>query len=529
MRPPVFRATFDPSDMMVDNFAGGGGASEGIKRALRPPDVAINHSPIALAMHRVNHPETRHYCEDIWTIDPKELCSGRRVGLAWFSPDCTFFSKARGAKPLRPEERKVRGLAWVVPRWIRAVWPRVILLENVEEFEDWGPLGENGLPDKGRAGRTFRAWIAQIRNLGYDVEWRPLVAADSGSPTIRKRLYVVARCDGQPIVWPEPTHGKGRPKPWRTAAEIIDWSLPVRSIFGRKRPLAEATMRRIAKGLERYVFNSARPFIIPVAHQGDLRAYTIDEPVRTIDGSHRGAFALVDPFIIRHGHYSTRTGAGIEEGKGCGTFRGQPLDKPLGTVCGTNDKDLICPIITKYYGDPDRAEGGGVVVGHDVARPLGTVTTRDHHALAAAFLTKFYGTSTGAPLDEPLPTITANDRAGGHLAEVRAFLIKYYGAQSGQQQSLFDPLHTVTSKARFGLVVVHGELYRIVDIGMRMLSPRELFSAQGFRPDYVIDFEYEGRRITKSDQTELCGNSQSPDVAEALARVNTVGERSVAA
>jgi DNA (cytosine-5)-methyltransferase 1 len=515
--------------MLVDNFAGGGGASEGIKRAVRAPDVAINHNPVALAMHRANHPETRHYCEDIWAAEPREVCSGRRVGWIWFSPDCTFFSKARGAKPMRDAERRVRGLAWVVPRWIRAVWPRGFLLENVEEFEDWGPLGEDGLPDKGRAGRTFRAWVAQIRGLGYAVEWRQLVCADYGSPTTRKRLYLIGRRDGQPIVWPEPTHGKHRPQPWRATSEIIDWSLPVRSVFGRKKPLAEATMRRIAKGLQRYVVNAPNPFVIPVTHQGDSRVYSIDGPLPTVTGAHRGELALVNPFVVRTGHYSTKTGAGIEEGRGCGTFRGQPLDTPLGTICRTNDKNLVCPIITKHYGDPDRVAGGGTVVGHSVDRPLGTVTSRDHHSLTTAWLTKYYGTATGSSMDAPLPTITANDRGGGHLAEVRAFLIKYYGAQSGQQQSLFDPLHTVTSKARFALVTVYGELYEIVDIGMRMLAPRELFSAQGFGPEYIIDLEHNGKRLTKSDQTELCGNSQSPDVAEALLAANTGRTRSVAA
>jgi DNA (cytosine-5)-methyltransferase 1 len=507
MRPPVFRATFDPTDMVVDNFAGGGGASDGIRRAIRAPDIAINHSSVALAMHEANHPETRHYCEDVWRVDPKEACSGRRVGLAWFSPDCTFFSKARGKKPLRPEERKVRCLAWVVPRWMRAVRPRIVLLENVEEFEDFGPLGKDGLPDKSRAGKTFQAWVSQIRGLGYAVEWRQLVAADYGAPTTRKRLYLIARCDGQPIIWPEPTHGKGRPSPWRTAAEIIDWSLPVRSIFDstRSRPVAESSLRRIGKGLGRYVFDTPNPFIIPLTHQGDSRTYSIDEPLRTI------------------------TGAGLEEGRGAGTFRGQPLGAPLGTVCATNDKHLVCPIITKHYGDPDRQGGGGAVVGHDVRQPIGTVTTRDHHSLTAAFLTKFYGTSTGSPMTAPVPTVTANDRGGGHLALVRAFLVKYYGATSGQQQSLFDPLHTVTSKARFGLINVYGEQWSLADIAMRMLAPRELFSAQGFARDYIIDLEHNGRRLTKSDQTELCGNSQSPNVARALILANTRGESQVAA
>jgi DNA (cytosine-5)-methyltransferase 1 len=482
-RPPIFRASFDPSDMIVDNFAGGGGASSGITGALRPPDMAVNHNPVALAMHQANHPETRHYCEDVWAVDPREACSGRRVGLAWFSPDCTFFSKARGKKPLRDDEKRVRGLAWVVLRWARAVFPRVILLENVEEFEDWGPLGDDGLPDKSRAGRTFRAWCSQLRNLGYDVEFRQLVAANFGSPTTRKRLYLIARCDRQPIVWAQPTHGRGLQWSWRIAAECIDWSLPVRSIFDptRPRPVAESSLRRIGKGLGRYVFDAPQPFLVPLTHHGDSRTYGLNEPFRTITGAHRGELSLV------------------------------------------------CPIVTKHYGDPDREGGGGQVVGHRVDQPLGTVTTRDHHALTAAFITKYYGTSVGSSLTMPMPTITANDRGGGHLAAVCAFLVKYYGAPSGQQQSLFDPLHTITTKSRFGLVTVYGQDYRVHDVGSRMLVPRELFNAQGFAPDYVIDVEVNGRRITKSQQIELCGNSVCRHVAEALVAANTRGERAVAA
>jgi DNA (cytosine-5)-methyltransferase 1 len=469
--------------MIVDNFAGGGGASDGIRGAVRAPDIAVNHNPVALAMHQANHPETRHYCEDVWAVDPKEACSGRRLGLAWFSPDCTFFSKARGKKPLRDDEKRVRGLAWVVLRWARAVFPRIILLENVEEFEDWGPLGPDALPDKTRAGRTFKAWCSQLRNIGYQVEYRMLVGADYGAPTTRKRLYLIARCDGQPIIWPRPTHGRGLSKSWRIAGGCVDWSIPVRSIFDptRPRPVAESSLRRIGKGLGRHVFDCPRPFLIPVTHQGDSRTYSLDEPFRTITGANRG------------------------------------------------ELQLVAPIVTKHYGDPDRIGGGGAVIGHRIDEPLGTITTRDHHALTAAFLTKYYGTSVASPMDRPMPTITANDRGGGHLAVVSAFLVKYYGAPSGQQQSLFDPLHTITTKARFGLVTVHDQDYRVSDIGTRMLVPRELFNAQGFSPDYVIDIEINGKPITKSAQIELCGNSVCRDVAEALAAANTRGERAVAA
>lgn len=486
-RAPVLR-TFDllPGEMVIDNFAGGGGASSGIEAAIgRPPDIAINHDPEALAMHEVNHPGTRHFCENIWEVDPKEACGSRPVGLAWFSPDCTHFSRAKGTKPLK---KNIRGLAWVVIRWAKAVRPRIIVLENVDEFQTWGPLKDDR-PDPGRAGQTFRAWLAKLTSLGYTIEFRSLVAADYGAPTTRRRFYLIARRDGLRPAWPEATHGAGRSESWRPAAEIIDWSLPCPSIFGRKKALAEATLRRIATGIRRYVIEARKPFLLRV---GDELA--------------------VEPFIVRHGHYSTITGAGLVEGCGAGTFRGQPIGKPLGTVCATNDKHLVVPLITKHYGG---------VVGHDARQTLGTVTAKDHHALTAAFLTKFYGTSIGADLRAPAPTVTANGKGGGHLATVQAFLLKYYGAEGrGQAQDLFEPLHTVTTKARFGLVMIHGEAYQIVDIGMRMLQPPELFGAQGFRSDYEIAPLYRGRPLTKTAQTRLAGNSVSPPVAHAIVAAN---------
>jgi DNA (cytosine-5)-methyltransferase 1 len=474
VRPPLLRAFQGilPGELVVDNFAGGGGASTGIEEAIgRPVDMAVNHDPVAIAMHKANHPETRHFCESIWEVDPREAAGGRPVGLAWFSPDCTHFSKAKGTVPLKKE---IRGLAWVVIRWAKTVRPRVIVLENVEEFQTWGPLSEGNRPDPARAGETFREWLAQLTGLGYRVEFRTLVAADYGTPTTRKRLFLVARCDSGALVWPDATHGAGRRQSWRPASEVIDWSLPCPSIFDRKRPLAEATLRRIAMGIRRYVIETAQPF------------------------------------IVRHGHYSTLTGAGLREGCGAGTFRGQSVDRPLATVCATNDKHLVVPLVTKHYGGPN----GHQVVGHPVTATLGTVTARDHHALTAAFLTKFYGTSVGAPAAAPLPTVTGQ---GNHLGEVRAFLMKYYGADGrAQQQSLFDPLHTVTSKARFGLVMVHGEPYEIVDIGMRMLQPHELFAAQGFPEWYDIRPEHNGKPLTKEDQTALAGNSVCPQVAERI-------------
>ncbi len=519
-RPPLFRGFHAlPGELVVDNFAGGGGASSGIEAALgRPVDFAINHDAEAIAMHKANHPATKHFCENIWEVDPREACGSRPVGLAWFSPDCTHFSRAKGTQPRRQD---IRGLAWVVIRWAKAVRPRIIFVENVEEFQTWGPLTAEGALDPAQSGSTFRAWLGELTALGYSVEFQSLVAADYGAPTTRRRLFLIARADARIPAWPTPTHGEGRPAEWRPASDIIDWSLPCPSIFERKRPLAEATLRRIAAGIRRYVIEAVNRFIIPLTHQGDLRVHGIDEPVRTITGAHRGELALVEPFIIRHGHYSTVSGAGLHAGCGAGTFRGQPLHRPLGTVCATNDKHLVLPVITKHYGGPN----GHQTPGQPLTRTLGAVTARDHHALTAAFLTKFYGTAVGADVRQPLPTVTAGgDRGGGHIAEVRAFLLKYYGADGrSQTQGLLDPLHTVTTKARFGLVTIHGVDYAIVDIGMRMLQPRELFAAQGFHEHYDIAPLCNGKPLTKTAQIRLAGNSVCPDVADALTGANVLG------
>lgn len=436
--------------LIVDNFAGGGGASTGIEAALgRSVDLAVNHSAAAIAMHTANHPHTKHLIEDVWRVDPIEACGGRPVDLAWFSPDCTHFSRAKGAAP---KSSKRRALASVVIRWARTVRPRVICLENVEEFLTWGPLDSDGQPDPRRAGKSFRCWLGKLRAQGYRVEWRLLCAADFGAPTTRRRLFLIARCDGLPIVWPEPTHGKGR-TPWRTAAEIIDWSIPCPSIFDRKKPLAEATLRRIAEGVRRYVIETATPFIAPIS---------------------AGATLITAGYGERPGQAPRVPG----------------LDKPLGTAVGTRHHALVSALLTKHYGG---------VVGHGVQLPLGTITQRDHHSLTTAKL---------AP--------ASTDRR----EEVRAFLLKYYSSSDTQQQSLFDPLHTITTKARFGLVTVAGQPYEIVDIGMRMLAPHELFAAQGFPGDYRLDCDMGGRLLTKTQQIELCGNSVSPPVAEAIVRAN---------
>lgn len=509
-RPPAIRACFE-GELIVDNFAGGGGASTGLEAAIgRPVDIAVNHDPAAIAVHEANHPETKHYIEDVWKVDPREACNGRPVGLAWFSPNCTHFSRARGGKP---REKKIRGLAWVVIRWAEAVRPRVICLENVEEFQSWGALDEKGHPIKSRAGETFRQWVSKLSDLGYVVEWRSLVAANYGAPTTRKRLFLVARCDGLPIVWPDKTHGVEAPEPWRAAAEIIDWSIPCPSIFTRKRPLADATMRRIARGIRKYVVEAAKPFIIPVTHQGDRRVHSIDEPLRTVTAANRGELALVSPFIVRHGHYSHRTGAGIREGCGAGTFRGQRLTQPLATVCATNDKHVVVPFITRHYGGPN----GKHAVGSSARQPVGTVTARDSNGLTAAFLTKYYGQGTGAALGEPLSTVTGCIHHAlhtvdlrGRTAEVATFLERYQ--RSGAQLELGAQPH--------GIVQLFGEQWVIADIGMRMLQPRELFGAQGFPSDYIIRPEFNGKPLTKTAQIRLAGNSVPPPVAEQLVRAN---------
>lgn len=476
-------------DLIVDCFAGGGGASTGIAAAVgRDPDIAINHWPVAIAMHRANHPGSRHYCESVFDVDPARVCEGRPVAMAWFSPDCTHFSKAKNGKP---RSQTIRGLAWVVVEWARTVRPRVLFLENVEEFQTWGPLDEHGHPDRARAGETFREWRDALEALGYSIEFRSLVAADYGTPTTRRRLFMVARCDGADIAWPVATHGRGRARPWRAAHEIIDWSIECPSIFGRRKPLAEATLRRIAEGVRRYVLNAASPFIVPVKSWGGggNGPGSIDAPVRTITASKRGEFALVSPTIIQTG-YGERPGQAP---------RVPGIDKPLGTIVAGGAKHaVVAAFLTKHYGG---------VVGHELERPLGTITAQDHHSLTSAtlapmdvdrsdevsaFLTKFYGTSTGADLQMPLPVVTAT---GQHL----------------------------------GLVTVRGERYQIADIGMRMLQPHELFAAQGFPRDYIIAPEYEGKPLDKTRQIKLCGNSVCPQVAEALVAANLRGESAVAA
>ena len=486
-------------ELIVDNFAGGGGASLGIEQALRRPiDIAINHDREAVAMHRANHPQTRHFCEDVWSVDPVKATAGRPVGLAWFSPDCTFHSKARGGKPFRDRNkaRRRRGLAWLVIRWAAAVSPRVIMLENVEEFAKWGPLLDDGTPCPVRQGLTFRRWQKQLENLGYQVECRELRACDYGAPTIRKRLFVIARRDGLPIVWPVATHGKGL-KPYRAAAECIDWSLPCPSIFERVRPLAEATLRRIAKGVGRYVLNAKEPFIVTCNHAGDgFRGQGIHEPMKTITAA-RDAHGLVVPLLTEHANSSTQRTFSIQE--------------PLRTQCA-EVKGGYFALVAAFL-----AQNNTGVVGHGARKPLSTITARGtQQQLVTSHLVKLYGTCAhGQATDSPMPTVTGG---GQHIGEVRAFLVKYYGTD--QDPQLREPLHTVTTKDRFGLVTVHGEEYAIADIGMRMLQPRELYRAQGFPDNYIIAPVIDGKPLTKTAQIRMCGNSVSPAIARALVDAN---------
>lgn len=419
--------------------------------------------------------------------------------------NCKHFSKAKGGKPV---EKSIRGLAWIAVRWAKKVRPRIIMLENVEEFKSWGPLTKENKPDPRFKGRTFGRFVHALKRYGYHVDWRELRACDYGAPTIRKRLFLIARCDGLPIVWPEPTHGdpkrldvqRGLLKPWRTAAGIIDWSLPCPSIFDRKKPLVENTMRRIARGLKKFVIDNAEPFIVQINHSGDcFRGQAMSEPLSTVTAKH--GYGLVTPYLIQyHSEQSVKD------------VRGQMVDQPLMTTDASNRYGLVTSFLIKHYG------GGYTGAGTELNDPVHTVTTVDHNALVMAFMMHYYGTSTGSGADQPLGTITA---IGQHIAAVQAFLIKYYGRQ-GDGQSLADPLHTFTSHDRFGLVMVHvkGEPYIIVDIGMRMLTPRELFNAQGFPEDYIIEQDYKDRVYPKSAQVARCGNAVPPPFAEALVRAN---------
>lgn len=537
-------------ELIVDNFAGGGGASTGIELATGySVDIAINHDPEAIKMHKANHPNTEHYCENVWAVDPVKACKGHPVALAWFSPDCKHFSKAKGGKP---KDKNIRGLAWVALRWAGLVRPRVIMLENVEEFKTWGPLNRRHHPIKSKQGKTFERFVQQLRELGYEVKFRELIAADYGAPTMRKRFFMIARCDGKPIVWPEPTHGPadseevkaGLLKPYVGAYTQIDFSRPCPSIFDTSeeikekygiravRPLASKTMKRIARGLKKFVLDNPEPFIIQCNHGGERRPNDIREPMPTITGKH--GYGIVEPKIVPYMGTNTTNHSGgncknpihtITTGnQQClisptliqyhsetskDEVRGQSIEDPIMTVDGSNRYGLVTSFLHKYY------DGGYTGAGDTVENPLPTVTSWDHNSLCAVNLIQMNNHCDGRDVKEPIPTITAGD---GHFGEVRAFLIKYYGQGTGQDVK--EPLDTVTSRDRFGLVTINGTDYKIVDIGLRMLEPKELYGCQGFPDDYIIDHDYTGKTYPRSEQVRRCGNAVCPPIPAALVKSN---------
>lgn len=645
-------------EIIVDNFAGGGGASTGIELAIgRSVDIAINHDPNAVAMHTTNHPDTLHYCESVFDVNPLVATAGSPVGLAWFSPDCRHFSKAKGSKPV---EKEIRGLAWIVIRWALAVRPRVMMLENVEEFKTWGPLivsADGGQrPDPDRAGETFEAFCGMlsggipaghpalvecceflaiaadgeqaqqlVAGLGYAVDYRELRACDFGAPTIRKRFFMVMRCDGVPVTWPEVTHADpkspavqaGRLAPWRTAAECIDWSIGAQSIFDRKKPLAENTLKRIARGIQRFVLDNPTPFIVKCNHTTTkgkydcFRGQSLAEPLQTITKTHGYAIAVphltkfrtgatgqgvtepvptvtagtsrrpggnghalglveaaLAPFIGRqfgasvgHGAYepsATITAGGGGKSQlvvptliqmGYGERPGQEprvpgLHKPLGTVVAGGGKfGLVAANLIKHFGG--NYQGAGVALdepvhtvtttdhhavvaahlmvnntghpGGGVDVPMHTLTTGNHHAAITSHLVKLRGTCRdGQRTDEPMPTVTAG---GTHVGEVKT-LLAVEGCEEQRAQLVLAFLREYCGEESDGLVTVDGVLYRIVDIGMRMLQPHELYRAQGFPDWYIIDRDYRGVKYAKDKQVARCGNAVPPPFAEALVRAN---------
>lgn len=502
-------------ELIVDNFAGGGGASTGIELATGySVDIAINHDPEAIKMHKANHPNTKHYCENVWAVNPVKACKGHPVGLAWFSPDCKHFSKAKGGKP---KDKNIRGLAWVACRWAGLVRPRVIMLENVEEFKTWGPLNRGHHPIKAKQGTTFKKFVQQLNDLGYEVQFKELIAADYGAPTMRKRFFMIARCDGKPIVWPEPTHAPadseevkaGLLKPYVGAYTQIDFSRPCPSIFDTSeeikekygiravRPLAPKTMDRIARGLKKFVLDNPEPFIIQCNHGGERRPNDIREPMPTITGKH--GYGVVEPVLTPYMGTNTTNHPGGD------------CKAPIHTITTGNQQCLISPTLIQYHSETAQGE----VRGQTIKDPIMTVDGSNRYGLVTSFLSKFYKSGTGQDLREPLHTITTSP---GHFGEVRAFLIKYYGDATGQD--IENPLDTVTTKDRFGLVTIEGVDYQIIDIGLRMLEPRELYGCQGFPDDYIIDHDYTGKTYPRSEQVRRCGNAVCPPIPAALVRAN---------
>lgn len=573
-------------ELIVDNFAGGGGASTGIELATGySVDIAINHDPEAIRMHKVNHPNTEHYCENVWAVDPVKACNGHPVGLAWFSPDCKHFSKAKGGKP---KDKNIRGLAWVALRWAGLVRPRVIMLENVEEFKTWGPLNRRHHPIKSKQGRTFEKFVQQLTDLGYEVQFKELVAADYGAPTMRKRFFMIARCDGKPIIWPEPTHApadseevkKGLLKPYVGAYTQLDFSLPCPSIFDTSeeikekygiravRPLAQKTMDRIARGLKKFVLDNPEPFIIQCNHGGERRPNDIREPMPTITGKH--GYGIVEPYMVQIGQtgFTKDRSKDVREplttivsknehclvevktapfmGTNTTNHPGGSCEEPIHTITTGNQQCLISPTLIQYHSETSKDEvrgqeitdpimtvdssnryglvtsflhkyydGGYKGAGESMEKPLPTVTSWDHNSVVTANLIQMNNHCDGRDVRDPIPTITAGD---GHFGEVRAFLIKYYGDATGQD--IEQPLDTVTTKDRFGLVTIEGVDYQIVDIGLRMLEPKELYGCQGFPADYIIDHDYTGKTYPRSEQVRRCGNAVCPPIPAALVKAN---------
>jgi len=572
----------EPNGLVVDLFAGGGGASTGLAWALgRDPDIAINHDAEALAMHAANHPHTRHLLNDITRVLPLEAACGQPVSILHASPDCTHFSRAKGGKP---RSQHIRDLAWVVIRWAEDTRPSLITLENVEEFQTWGPLDAAGHPIREHAGDTFRCWVKRLRALGYAVSWRLLRACDYGAPTTRKRLFVVARLDGLSPVWPKPTHGapeslrvlSGELQPYRTAAECIDWSIECRSIFDRKKPLAANTQRRIAEGLKRYVFKAEQPFFVSIAsgnepqrdiapvlvtntsghaptdmrapcptlttggqqivagaivspnHTADyytpFRGQNVREPLRTITRAPGFALTVAPCAPKDHQERSRNTIMSPVLSRQFGNSVGQSLQKPHPTITQCNH-DMLVSCIAKHYGNG--------VVGHGMRRPLGTVTTIDHHSLvsarlqdkadskadgqtaglSAACMIKYYGTATAAAVENPMPTITSRDRMG---------LVVAKSGVDSRYETVRDWLRkwNVIGPQDEAEIRHDGRTYRMNDICMRMLAPRELYTAQGFGPDYKIDMTVNGKPLTKTAQVRMCGNSVPPQLVAALVRAN---------
>lgn len=584
-------------EIAVVNFAGGGGSDDGIERyTTLMIGAAINHDPEAIRMHKTNHPYTEHYIEDVFQVDPRKVCRGRPVGLAWFSPDCTHFSRAKGGTPVKKE---IRGLSWVIVRWAMTVHPRVMMMENVPEIRTWGPLiadaKGNMHPDPKRKGETFEGFTkilttgiepnhpallecceflnispvgleAQklIHGLGYKMDWRELCAADYGVPTVRKRFFGVFRCDGQAIKWPEPTHAKrgstdeltGKKKPWVSAASIIDWSIPAPSIFATKqqikeqygraavRPLAENTIKRIARGLDKFILKEDKPFIVEINHGGDnFRGQDIAEPLNTVTAKHgRG---VIDPVLSPIMPCIGQTGGSdrvysvtspvptiVSKAEACvaaplmapyltqyhqeqtGDARGQKVDNPIMTIDSSNRYGLAAPLLSKYYGNDDH--------GQSVTEPLHTVTARDRESLLLSHICKFKGQNIGQSSATPLHTVTATC---GEFACIHTRVVKYqsyadigYWPQVRKILNAYCGYHLAAHEIL--LKNIGGEWYFIADIGLRMLTPREAFKAMGFAPDYIIDKDYNGQAYPKAEQMNRCGNAVCPPMAGLLAAAN---------